>query len=358
MHRIGKITVVFLFTLSLLRISHAALLVLPSGESHTLLWERALVVHDELSRQQTVIAEVAVKGSPRHFAILIATPQVASLDYITTRIWRYLHKHLKPRVTTQRSLSLTSEWLISRLISTQELDPSSTGLRRDVLRSYNTQIHRQERALHDWLVKRGLVLTPDQALSIKRAYRTGAEVVSLWVRTPKDRLNRVKEIWTSTWVFSHEADSPHYLALFPESLTQRYGRAVMTSSSTDTSPQLRLTFLTDTPLSKLLNNREHASFFQSVPSHHVVDRMQVKELNQTLGVHRWSYNRRGVLSAFELDAPAKMMSIKVNKDSDMSLNEPKVVVKKQEYKLTVPIEPCLLLIVIGVWYRKRLRSRW
>ena len=94
-------------------VSDAALLVLPHGVQQRLLWERALIVYDRLSRQQTVIAEVAVSGAPRHFAILVCTPPSATIDYTTTRIWRYLRRHLKRRVITKSKLSLEPYSLLS-----------------------------------------------------------------------------------------------------------------------------------------------------------------------------------------------------------------------------------------------------
>ena len=45
------------------RIAEAALVALPSGEAHSLLWERVLVVYDSLSKQQTVIGESSIVGS-------------------------------------------------------------------------------------------------------------------------------------------------------------------------------------------------------------------------------------------------------------------------------------------------------
>lgn len=335
----------------------AALLVLPPGEKSALLWERALVVYDQLSLQQTVIAEVAVKGSPRHFAILTTTPSVASIDYTTTRIWRYVNRHLQPKKLTSHRLDIQFEsllWDRWRRGATQRQAPQ---FKTDVIRSYNTQIHIQERALHEWLVNRGLSLRPEQALSVKQAYQSGASIVALWVRSTREGgedVAQVSETWTSTWIFTHEVSAPYYPALFPQSLESRFGEKRALQGREEDETNLTVSFLTDKPLVRLTSGHT----LHEPPIHAELTRREVSSLNDTLGVHQWSYKRRGILSVFDFSPLEGMHTIEAVSEANAILNRPQTITEAKAHVLKIPIELLLFLFVLGFFAWRAKRSRW
>ncbi len=331
-------------------VAEAALVVLPSGEPHSLMWERVLIVYDSLSKQQTVIGEAAVSSSPSQFAVLIATPKNAVINYTTTRIWRKLRPYIKVPERTVRALDLSVDsWLWNRF-AFQDQKVAKHKEHIDVLKSRDTQVHIQERALHEWLISRGLSLSPQQALSIKKVYQLGFSVAALHVR-PRHKANEAlaDETWTSTWIFSYEVDKPHYMSLWPsqkefarfnqKDLAQAHQNNL---SSTD---KLKLTFISDQalkPKHRSISETEDEQIDGLLKS---LDRLQLKALNQSLNAQNWSFNRRGILSHFELNAPLGLQHIRAVACDEKKIIAPPAKLKVQNYKLSIPIEVLLGLIL-------------
>jgi hypothetical protein len=333
---------------------HAALLVLPSGEQHHIVWERVLVVYDSLSMQQTVIGESAVSGSPSQFAILIATPKVAMINYTTTRIWRKLGRYIKQKEFKTRTLSFSIySWLWKMLKSPNQVVQNVTD-KVDVLKSKDTQVHIRESALHEWLITRGLSLTPEQALSIKKVYNSGLAVTVLHVKPrAQKRQVPIHETWTSTWIFSHEVDEPHYLSLFQTPL----GFREEVSQTSDN--QLKLYFISDQTLAYSINseNKEETytedACMQGVAE--VLSRVEINELNYALNAQNWSFNRRGILSAFELTAPLSIQRIRGRRVDRSKIQPRPTKIVPQVYLLAIPVELGLILLYFGLLFiRKRL----
>ena len=346
------LTVTFIWLISILIFKpqvEAALLALPSGEMHHMIWERVLVVYDSLSEQQTVIGEAAITGSPSQFAILTATPKAAIVNYTTTRIWKRLRPYINQKVLKKRVLSFAVYSWIWHLIKSPVNPQPDIQKNVDVLKSRDTQVHIQERALHEWLISRGLSLTPEQALSIKKVYEQGLAVTALYVKPPHGKLkDQIQETWTSTWVFSHEVNEPRYLSLFPTPLRLSTEKIALSS-------QLKLTFISDQPVIYAVDkwNREKESReHQVVGVQKVLSRVEIGELNRSLSTQNWSFNRRGVLNMYELTAPNSLARIKgyaADKNQVRPL-PPKIV--PQNYVLALPIELTLLLLyVLGVIIR-------
>ena len=334
--------------------AHAALLILPHGIKQRLIWERALVVYDRISRQQTVIAEVAVTGSPKHFAILVATPPMVTVDYTTTRIWRYLKRHVKRRIITRSKLSLEPySWLLSSWRHHPER-VKSTSLSKDVLKSRDTQTHVQERALHEWLIRRGLALNPKQALSIKQVYQNGHIITALWIRPPRDRKGDSRDVdqtWTSTWIFTHEVDFPHYLSLFPQRLERVYGGGQDMTLVQSPPTTLKLSFIAEAQLE--LNCRP--SFPDSFTSDQdmilpqmskLLERLEISELNSALTASSWSYKRGGVLSTFELSPPQGLITVEGRVDENNDFITPPVDHRERLHQLSIPLELAALILWI------------
>ena len=338
--------------------AHAALLVLPHGIKQQLIWERALVVYDRISRQQTVIAEVAVTGSPKHFAILVATPPMVTVDYTTTRIWRYLKRHVKRRVITRSKLSLEPySWLLSSWRHHPER-VKSTSLSKDVLKSRDTQTHMQERALHEWLIRRGLALNPEQALSIKQVYQNGHIVTALWVKPPRDRQGDSRDVdqtWTSTWIFTHEVDYPHYLSLSPQRLEQVYGGGQESTPTHLTPTTLKLSFIAEAQL-KLSCRPSFPDSFTSdqdmiLPQmSKLLERLEISELNSALTASSWSYKRGGVLSTFELSPPQGLITVEGQVDENSDFITPPIDHRERLHQLSIPLE----LVALVLWMMWRL----
>lgn len=352
-----------LTTSSGVKVSDAALLVLPHGVQQRLLWERALIVYDRLSRQQTVIAEVAVSGSPRHFAILVCTPPSATIDYTTTRIWRYLRRHLKRRVITKSKLSLEPYSLLLNSWRREEERSKAHHLDYDVFKSTDTQVHAQERALHEWIIQKGLTLTPAQALSIKRVYQSGEWITALWVKPRlRDRSGQsqsLKQTWTSTWIFTHEVDYPQYVSLFPPAISDVYGGA-HEARTQSASADLKLSLIAESPFSITLQDPLRAERFKLPTPHHptqskALERLEVNELSGALITSPWSYKRGGVLSHFALKAPQGLKKIKGASDDNGRLITPPAEYKERLHVLSIPIE--LVLIALAIIGRMFIRSR-
>lgn len=354
--------------------THAALLALPTGESEHILWERALVVYDQLSQQQTVIGEASISGSPSHFALLIATPQVPTINYTTTRIWRRLLPYTSLQSTQVKRLKITPYSLLWRALSSPAENAEDEDGKTDVLRSNDTQVHLVESGLHEWLIRRGLTLTPEQALSVKKVYREGFAITALHVK-PRHRQKepKVSETWTSTWVFTHDVQRPYHLHLAPSplmvpGLTELEEKSDLLEKQ---RPRLRLVFLSDHTLAYKIsevgisNETKMASELDSgTLAHkwtgvtHTLGRVEVSELNETLNSQNWSFNRRGVLSAFELSTPLglqQIMGVEVNEESIIA---PEVSVEEKIYQLNIPLELSLMIMTALFYFMRSRQQRW
>lgn len=360
------------------RTTEAALVALPSGEAHSLLWERVLVVYDSLSKQQTVIGESSIVGSPSQFAILIATPKNAVINYTTTRIWRKLSQYIKVPIKRTRALDLSIYSWIWKHFGFQENDVKQNSDKVDVLKSRDTQVHIQERALHEWLISRGLSLSPKQALSIKHVYQQGFSVTALHVR-PRHKRNvaLADETWTSTWIFSHEVDEPYYLSLWPSESnllsfdlfhlpkqTKQFTSSSGNNSKSDNKiqslqtadkSQLKLTFISDQTL-----RPQHQGISETMEERirgttKTLSRIQLKALNQSLNAQNWSFNRRGVLSHFILDPPLGLQQIRAVVADEKQIIEPKPQIKIQKYKLALPVEFLIsFLMALSLFLKKKM----
>ena len=351
--------------------TEAALLALPSGESESLIWERALIVYDRLSEQQTVIGEVSITGSPSHFAILIATPQVAVIDYTTTRIWRKLKPYIQQKTTKTRRLQVTPYSAIWQLFKPNVTKSSRIQQKIDVLKSTDTQIHTKERALHEWLIRRGLSLTPEQALSIKKVYRDGLTLTTLHVK-PRRRRDDViiEQTWTSTWVFTHEVRDPHYLYLAPTSLALNTNQSAgHDHRENDEEPRarLKLSFISDQALihqfdsslnspRQRINTKRATGPLQGVMK--ILSRLEISELNHALSTENWSFNRRGILTSFELEPPHGIQKIRGEEVESREIKPLDTLVKERLYVLSIPIELALLFFyIIYRGFKRRGRFR-
>ena len=403
-HLPQKATVFILMGLSSLSIlcwsfsAQAVLLALPSGEKQSLLWERSLIVYDSLSKQQTVIAEAAISGSPSKFAILIATPKVALIDYTTTRIWKRLRPYIRQKEAKVRSLKFKFYSFLWRYFEQSNQRERSEKKLIDVFKSRDTQIHIQERALHEWLIRRGLVLTPEQALSVKKAYREGFVITALLVKPPpRNKSQDVQETWTSTWLFSHEVKEPFYISLFPSRLKMKEVThtkdLTITNSNVKWDSQihvqenkggshsekinqdslnlprdlqgintkLKLAYLSDRPL------RYEVDAMMSGPRKLIeapskvlgqirnLSRLEISELNNSLNSQNWSFNRQGVLSSYELASShglSKIYGVEVEQNQVTPLPIKKV---EQTYLLAIPFELLALLssLILRIFIRNK-----
>ena len=356
--------------------AEAALIALPSGEAHSLLWERVLVVYDSLSKQQTVIGESAISGSPSQFAILIATPKTAVINYTTTRIWRKLSQYIKVPSRKTRALDLSVySWLWTHFgFQTENTHKRSDKI--DVLKSRDTQVHIQERALHEWLISRGLSLSPEQALSIKNVYQSGFSVTALHVRPRRSNKEVLAdETWTSTWIFSHEVDEPYYVSILPSesgllnskrtqlhrhdlsNKTSHHSKPDFTSEQSQgrgpTQSQLRLSFISDQtlrPYHQSISETEE-EVIRGITK--TLSRIQLKTLNQSLNAQNWSFNRRGVLSHFKLISPLGVQQIRAVVTDEKQIIMPKPQLKIQKYKLAMPLEFLLMAMLALIYILKK-----
>lgn len=344
------------------RESSAALLILPSGEREELLWERSLIVYDQLSHQQTTIAEVSVTHAPPQFAILIATPRTVAIEYTTTRIWHYLKRHLKRRVISSSSLSFDLYSLFAESFTPPQKDHPHVRPKVGVFKSNDTQIHLEEMALHEWLIQRGLSLTPEQALSIRQTYLNGYVVTALWVK-PQRRSspsnNPLSETWTSTWIFTHDAERPHYTSLYAQGSQQLYG-GHKERSHPQNSRALKLYFLLESQISLFedpkLERHDKRRYTPLLSKQ--LGRFEVGELNSALITSGWSYRRGGVLTAFELNAPDGLVTLNGQLDVDSPLITPPAERRERVHMLRIPLELIILSLIIAfIGWKRWLRRQ-
>ena len=271
----------------------------------------------------------------------------------------------------------TYSWIWKRF-GFQENDVRQSSDKIDVLKSRDTQVHIQERALHEWLISRGLSLSPQQALSIKNVYQQGFSVTALHVR-PRHKSNvaLANETWTSTWIFSHEVDEPYYLSLWPSesnllnfdffhsprqnkhiaSPSRNDSKSVIEKESLQNADKslLKLTFISDQTL-----RPEHQDISETMEERirgttKTLSRIQLKALNQSLNAQNWSFNRRGVLSHFILDPPLGLQRIRAVVADEKQIIEPKPQIKVQKYKLALPLEFLIsFLIALSLILKKKM----
>ena len=298
---LSKLPYVFILYITLIgTFAHGALLALPSGESERINWERALVVYDRLSQQQTVIGEVSVSGSPSHFAILLATP-ILTVSYTTTRIWRKMRPYVSHRSKLVKSLKINPYSVILRALRTPPQARDQSEGKIAVLKSSDTQVHLLERDLHAWLIRRGLTLTPEQALSVKKVYREKFVITALHVK-PRHQNSKKSptETWTSSWVFTHEVQHPYYLYLSPTQLNLNGLETSMRTSEEEHKKRssLKLSFLSDQSLAYQILPVGISPSESWLDKHQLdewsgllstLGRVEISELNQTLSAQNLEF---------------------------------------------------------------------
>jgi hypothetical protein len=350
----------------------AFLLALPPGEISVPLRERALVTYDPLSETQTVITQVAIEGSPSSFGILILIPSTSlKVTYTTTSIWRALKPFTHSKEFWHRTLKMdTYSWLHHIFLS--ERSPRFNDENsKEVLRSTATESHSSEAEMHQWLLGRGLSLTPNEALAVKEAYRAGQSILTLWVKrrrgdalpaSPSKDVTRpsaLKEIWTSTWIYTTSTKRPYYLSLAPRSihprldlLPRRYSFEIniLTEgfSQARWRPKRERLFEKGDLDSHSLKGHTPTSI---LPFAHYrsISRREVNTLNAKLRSTFWSLKRSGILTHYVIDPQEGMSPLDFQMTDILPKSSSSKIIREQVHKIDVPIEGILSLLY-GLWW--------
>ena len=360
------------------------LLALPPGEISTPLRERALVTYDPLSETQTVITQVAIEGAPSSFGILILIPSNSlKVTYTTTSIWRALKPFTHSKELWHRTLKMnTYSWLYHILLSehsSQFNDKNS----KEVLRSTATDSHSSEADMHQWLLGKGLSLTPNEALAVKEAYRAGLSILTLWVKRtksapatphpPSDVTQPItpKEIWTSTWIYTTPTKRPYYLSLAPRSihprldlLPRRYSFEIniLTEgvSQARWRPKRERLFEEGEVDTESLDDHSLTSI---LPFDHYrsISRREVNRLNAKLRSTFWSFKRSGILTHYVLEPQEGMSTLDFQLTDTLPKTSSSRIIREQVHKVDVPIE-VILSLLYGLWwlwfrYARRIERR-
>ena len=330
--------------------AHAFLLITPAHTYHRLLWEKVLIVFDPMIEQQTAVTQVAISGSPSSFAILIPVRKSSEIHYTTTSIWRALERQMNTFQNYQREIKIYPySWVLRHLIPGigQEINKS---FKRDVLRSKNTLIHDSELELHQWLLSKGLLLNTDNALSVKKVYQQGKVIACLWI-TPsayqtskqKNGSSAAQHTLSSSWIITSPTHEPFYETLFPSSLDP-------TMSTYRLSTKVDLTLLTEW---KSQMEWDHSDLgIQQAHKLKNIDRFRVQQLNQKLRSTRWSFNRSGVLSQFNIQAHTGYRTLYFKSQRNYEGKKEGITHIKQ-HDFHISIEICLLLLWVlwWVWFK-------
>lgn len=338
--------------------ARAFLLALAPGEQAAPLWERALVVFDPLSESQTVVAQAALKGAPSSFAVLVPVPKGVELSYTTTSVWRELNAHVGPRVIYERRLSLKPYFWLARALNARQRAEGERAPEPGVWRSKHTALYATESALHEWLISKGLTLSAPTMLSLKEIYEQGLAVAALWVK-PNPAAGEVHhETWTSTWIITAPATSPHYWVARPGAPHPLLDEAEAPSA-------LTVVTLTEWPTRLAKSGSRRALSWDDltprgalgpealegarVVAYKDISREDVVRLNDKLRGPAWSFRRGGGLTRFEGSVSSGVWRASFERSVEPPRVERDAEVRERSHELPVPIEP-VLLALYGLWW--------